>query len=288
MMHESQAVSSPRRPSLWSRLLVGDARTARLHGALAELSEIVTLRINRAPQDKRIFLEEARYLLERAGEALDARDLNMGWGLLLEAERWSVQASSDADLEKQAERLREEVREKLSGWRQLAALRVLGDQGTPATMEAVREALRIRNEHSNNEYHKFDLLAGQLFLVGILLLAGVIAILVVSWAGVSPLDGHTNRLAWGGLLGGVGGLLSSARGLTLGAQRKIPAQVADWPVTLIRPVLGAAAGIGAWLVATAGFVTIGASDQQLAPLVTSFVAGFSERYFLSLLPSGDK
>ncbi len=287
-MPESIDAIQPKRPSWWRRSLIGEARVARLNSDLNQLKDSLVLRRDQVPQDRKVHLEGALAMLGHAQRAMEYRDLNTGWALVHEAERESTFADNAEELLHQADRLREEVREKLGGWRQHAALRALGDAGSVPTVEAVREALRIRNEHSHNLYHKFDLAAGQVALIGLLLLGGVLAILIASWLGAAPLGVYTLRLGWAALLGGVGGLLSAARGLAQGTQRKIPEQIADWPVTLVRPVLGATAGVGACLLVTAGMVSLGAGNEQLAPLIAAFTAGFSERYFLSILPSGEK
>ena len=110
----------------------------------------------------------------------------------------------------------------------------------------------------------------------------------LAYVGVSPLGPYAADLTWAALLGALGGLLSALRTLTRSAARKIPAHLAGWPVTLVRPVIGAVAGIAAWLIIATGVVTVVAELKQLAPLVAAFFAGFSERYFLSLVPGAEK
>ena len=274
------------------RLLTGDARIARVRATLAERKASIAFRQQNAPPEAQRPLDAAAQLLASAHEALcgDPPDLNMAWTLALEADCVALEALTDEQLQARAATLREEVREKLSGWRQLGALRVLGDPGTRASVAGAQEAMRTLNGHFHNQYHKFDLVESQVSRMGLLLLAGLVAAFVASWKNVPPLGTYTSVLAWSMLLGAIGGALSAAHSLAEGSKskRKIPEQLADTPVTLTRPIIGAAAGTMTALLIVAGVASIGAKNDHLAPLCAAFVAGFSERYFLSLIPKGEK
>jgi hypothetical protein len=272
------------------RLLTGDARIARVRAALAERTASIALRQANAPLEAQRPLASAVDLLASAQEALRGEpDLNRAWTLLLEADCIALEALTDEELQAKAAMLREEVRDKLSAWRESGALRVLGDPGTRASLAGTQEAMRTLNGHFHNQYFKLDLVESQVLWIGVVLLVCLVAVFVASWRSVRPLDVYTSVLAWSMLLGAIGGALSAAQSLTEGSKkRRIPEQLADTPVTLTRPIVGAAAGAMAALLVVAGVASIGAKNDQLAPLCAAFVAGFSERYFLSLIPKGEK
>ena len=74
------------------------------------------------------------------------------------------------------------------------------------------------------------------------------------------------------------------RSVTRRPERRIPDQLADWPVTTLRPLLGAAAATGIALMVQAGVVSFGEpEDQEVALLAVAFLAGFSERWFLGII-----
>lgn len=271
----------PSRPRWFSSNRV---RLERLRGTIIEMTESLEARSMFAAPDRRPALAAASMLLERASVAVEQGDLDTGWRLALEADVVSVAGDSADVLQARTEGLRSEMQEKMTGWRQSTAAGVLGKTGDAVPPEAVQHVMRLRNENSNNQYFKVKLVTSQLSLLGLLLASAIAAILVASYAGVAPLDAYTSRLAWAALLGAAGGMLSATRALTAGVRRKIPEQIADWPVTLTRPLIGATAGIGAWLFVQTGIVSVSATNADLAPLVTAFLAGFSERYFLSLVP----
>lgn len=274
-------------PRWWRRLAIGYARRARLASTITELEKAYANHPGRSDPDLRSFIDSADVILKAAREALGA-DLNTGWSLVHRAERTIAAADNQDQLCARAVRLRAEACEKLSGWRQKAAVEGLGDPGK-ATLPGVQMAMDMMNEHAANQYHKAELLTGQLLVIGLITGVLILAVLGVSYANVRPLGDYAESLSWAALFGALGGTLSAARSLTEGTKSKrIPEQVYSWPITLARPLVGAAAGIGAFLLLLAGVVSVAALDTQLAAVSAGFLAGFSERYFLSLIPSGEK
>lgn len=277
---------NPFRVSWRRRLFTGAARLERLHTALVEHEEWYATWKPHAPTDRQRFISDAQHLLVRAQMALADSDLNTGWSLLLEADRIVLQAATQEELDVAANLLREEMKEKALGWRRAAVQRLLGPVGSPGSLPEVLEVTRIRNQSFHNRYHKFDLLTDQLSLLSVFLLGILLIIFGAASLGVGPLGSHRGDVLWAAILGALGGSISAVRSTVVGASRRIPEQIADNPVTITRPVLAAAAGVAAWLIVDAGFVTVSANKAELAPFIAAFFAGFSESYFISLLPTG--
>ena len=272
--------------SWWRRTIEGTARFDRLSTTISDLGQAYRNHPRRDEPGVRPIIAAAEESLKQAEDALHGRDLNTGWALIHRAERTIVLADSPDGLRARAIRLREEASEKLTGWRQKAALRALPDDAT-VTPDDVQMAMDMLSQHAGNMYHKAELFADQIKVIGRITSAMIVIILLASYAGLQPLT-DTARLAWAAVLGALGGTLSASRGLTLGMRKKIPDQVYSWPVTLTRPLVGAAAGLGAFITLTAGIVSLAATSTEIGPLAAAFLAGFSERYFLSLLPASDK
>ena len=268
--------------------LHGRARAARLRAALAQRKQWIERRSKPHPSaSAQHALDAASHILESAQS--HRADLNTAWTLVLEADCVLLEALAADELHARVTTLRAEICEKLTGWRQTGALKVLGKSSANPSLADVQEALRTLNEDFNNRYFKFDLLATQILQTGVVLLLGLIAALIASAKHLDPLTESAPLLAWSMLLGAIGGALSAARGLTdTSRRRKIPEQLTDTPVTLTRPIVGAAAGLLAAILVKAGVASIAATDKDIAPLCAAFVAGFSERFFLALIPTGEK
>lgn len=229
---------------------------------------------------------ESIRLLGKASDAARRADLDGGWALLLEVERSELPGYSEGELAARVVSLRNEAGEKLRGWRRAAASELLGaEDGHMPGLDEVQEAIRIRNEHFHNQYHKLELLREQLRILAPILVAALVlfaAIVGIRGFVIGQLAGRDVVLVM--LLGALGGALSGVRSLAGDKHRKIPERLYDWPVTLMRPVVGAAAALGVALLLQASVVQIG-DGQLLALLAAAFVAGFSERWFLGLIES---
>ena len=237
-------------------MVTRNLRLERLETATRDRMRAFELGLAHVPGDRAPYVQDALALLTDAANAAKEGKINAGWAHVFEADRVAVAALSVEELGALADTLREEVREKLSGWRQLSALRVLGDPGTRATIAGVQSAMRTRDENSSNVHHKSDLVARHLMIIGGLLFVGLGATLGVAFAKVPPLGDLADQFVWASLLGALGGLLSAAWSLTHSGKRKIPEQVMQWPITLMRPIIGAAAGLSVFLLLKAGLVTI--------------------------------
>jgi hypothetical protein len=267
-------------------LTVRDPRTERLTDAVAAYLARIEPRIQAATPAQKAAYQECKSLLETAEQSLKAGGLNLGWGLVHEAERAEIGALDDPQLKARVIALRHEAAAKLREWRQKAALELLGHVGkNPPTADEVREALRVRNEHFENQYYKIKVSRLQLLVLGVALLVTLVTLLFVLWRSGSTIG----DLGWLEFLrvmlaGALGGALSAVRSLGGGGGRKIPDQLADWPITAMRPLLGAATGTGAALLLAAGILVFGKDEyRDAALLAAAFVAGFSERWFLGLI-----
>ncbi len=267
--------------------IAASARLARLRSAIVEMQSTYETRRMRVADDRKPHLADAVALLREAGVAQERKDLSTGWSLFFRAERAAAAADSGDEVAARAVRLRAEVKEKLSGWRQSAALEVLGCPGDE-TLPGVQTAMDLISERASNVYYQGELRTGQVTVVGLVLV--VLLVLVLLYA--PRIDG-AGGARWAALLGAFGGALSAVRSVMTGGSggKRIPEQIFSWRVTILRPVVGAAAGTATFLLLKAGIVTVGAptgAGTDLAPLAASMLAGLSERYFLSLIQSGEK
>jgi hypothetical protein len=224
-------------------------------------------------------------LLDSAVERQNRGDLEGGWAFLHAAEREEIVNFTDEEFRAIVDWLRNEASEKLRGWRRSTASDLLGKPGTLPPRANAQDAMQLIHEHSDNQYHKLDLLAEQLgVMTPILLLMLVVFTVIVAIGGFSL--GQLGWREWVAVMvtGSIGGALSAVRSLGGKRDDKIPDRLFAWPITLLRPALGAAAATGLVLIIQAGVVEFG-DGGRLALFAAAFLAGFSERWFLGVIRS---
>jgi len=276
--HDSTAI----RPSLIARLLgTHDARMRRLKTAIEDSRrDLGTRAVLPGTEDVRSMVEDAA---READFFANAGNLDTGWALLHTAQRAAVLTYVDADVAALVKSLRSECEEKLRGWRRNAASELLGKPGTVPTRQDVQQAMKTLHENSDNVYHGIDLVREQLRLLAPILFVALLTLAIVlfaRWYKIGELEPADLLMIM--LVGALGGALSAVRSTAGGRERKIPERLFSSPITLLRPIIGAAAATGVALFLLAGLAKLG-DGSKLALLAAAFIAGFSERWFLSML-----
>jgi hypothetical protein len=186
--------------------------------------------------------------------------------------------------------LRTECKEKLEGWRKQTVKKLL--KGVPSEdresdVQKIKEALRIRDTHFENRWLKISLLKTRLAWI-----TSIIVILLFTFLGMTLLQHPPPWLKDLGpamiqlaiAFGILGGAVSASMSLASSrAESKIPEQVRSFSVTLARPAIGAAGAVAAFVLVKAGFADVIEIDSPWAVASVSFLAGFSERWFLGLV-----
>ena len=234
-----------------------------------------------APTDR----AQLQALLSDATKRLKGRDANGGWDALNAARRVGLATISD---DEEARKnlsivMREEIANKLDGWRRAAALKLLdGDkENQPPQLDALRRAQAQLDENSGNVFRRLDIFGSVLtfVLAGITItLAGFCLAVYKHW--LPDLRGTalgTVRSTTGiMLLGALGSLLSVALTRVTNRKQKLPEMIQGRLVDLLRPVVGAASAVAFVLVIDSGLQ--GAVQSEGSKVyVWALVAGFSER-----------
>jgi hypothetical protein len=237
----------------------------------------------------------ARNLIELAASEFSHRRRQVAWALSQAARRELFYSLKDPELKALAVSAREEA-EKLSSWRQRAVIELIGSDGRVPDPAALAEAFQHIDAAGSNQARGRRVLRRELMILGAILLAATATItaLLVVWLPVpqpatlptaqgvpsSPFTGlATDRLAvLAALFGVVGACMSSIQRATKRSWIRVPGlRVATW-ASLTRPLVGAAAGLVVWALATEG--VLGTEGF----LVLAFAAGFSERVILHYVP----
>ena len=234
--------------------------------------------------------------LSNAKRALKDCDINSGYQSLLNAERDAVPLMPEGERAARVVSLRHEVKRKLAdSWRGESLTQMLDGKPEAVPMEAIREALFHRNTHGQNMYRKIELLRMQLVFIGSLLVVLLlVAILIGACGGLAILDQKTpdngGLLAFAIYMGVLGGTLSAAISATrIDSSAKIPDVQRTRLITLARSALGGAAAIPVFLLIQGNLVKlIEATFTPWTVLFFCFLAGFSERWFLSTLDTFTK
>jgi len=224
--------------------------------------------------------------LTRARNLKDRGDRETAWLNLNAARRQAVFGLSPAVLETRARILMEEA-DKLSSWRAKAVARVLDKDSGPLTPAKVAAAMEIRDEFSQNQYHKLFLVTDQ-FKVLLVLAALALGLFVALWTSPLPDDAdllHPRLVGAILLMGLLGGTFSSAKALFTGAAKgTIPERMTQSWVTLVRTLFGAAAGLAGYLFYESGIlhITVGGPEAGTATdLAIAFLFGYAGERLVS-------
>lgn len=190
------------------------------------------------------------------------------------------------ELEQVATVLRQEA-EKLKSWRKKATYELIGRPDSPIEKNRIRidekrvyQAALLRDEHFNNTYYKISIRRGNLLILFLIIVLTVLVLPILAALGYLPVPiCDWKSLLSVALFGVLGATFSVALTLTRRSiDAKIPEQVLGSFVTWMRPAIGAAAAMAAYVFLQAGFLNVG-STLKSAPaiLAIAFIAGFSER-----------
>ena len=254
----------------------------------------------------------ARQALAAAAAANDRGEPEAGWQLVKLADRLQILEADDDQVEARAAALRNESAEKLSSWRRTTVAELVahaaappkpgpkhvggaGADGDPAAQRRrvlLYEAMRIRDEAADNGYRRLALVRRNRTLLLPVLLGILAALLAVVLAGAVDLDAGGNErgaefLIAVALLGALGASISAMQSLGQEAGQRMPEALTSAAMTLTRPAVGAAAAVGAFVIAEAGFPKLDTSDAYVL-LALAFAAGFSERFIVSLVEGTGK
>lgn len=237
------------------------------------------------------WVEGCKTQVANAKRALERCDVASGYQSLLNAEREAVPLMPADEIQARVISLRNEVTAKLAGsWRGDSASLLLEGKPEEVSAEAIREAMFHRNTHSQNIYRKIELLRRQLTFIGGLLVALLlIAIVVGASGGLAALEQKDpaigSLLTFAIYMGVLGGTLSAAISVShTDTRAKIPDVQRTRLVTLARSALGGTAAVAVFLLIQGNVVNVmTASTTPWGVLFFCFLAGFSERWFLSTL-----
>jgi len=258
---------------------------ARLSGAISRLSAEVESDSSEPATKAAVF-----DLLLDAVERLERRNVNEGWASFNDARRTSY-SGADADRRRVlGASVRAEATAKLTGWRQNAALEILGKPSAePPTVAQLREAQAHLDEQSSNVFRRIDLYSSVLryVLVGLAVLLAVMFV-VVDRTWLPALEGtsldNVRSLTGIVLLGALGSFLSVALTRANPHEENLPAMIQSRLVDVLRPVVGAASAVAFVLFIESGMQSALESDGSKI-YVWALLAGFSERLLRRTLES---
>jgi putative (di)nucleoside polyphosphate hydrolase len=225
-------------------------------------------------------------LAHEAEAALSQRHHEAAWSLILESRRCLVPLLDHHERAALATSLRSESA-KLGGWRRQAMAELLGSS-RPNDKQLMEALLHVDTAHANlfRELRVRRTELATLMAVLFASLGGILAILFVGprvdFADVSLANGRLAALATA--FGVAGASLSAIQRTTARASTRVPKERAAAVASIVRSLSGAVAGLITLAAAQGGL--LGREAGALA--VTAFAAGFSERFFLRLVPGGDE
>ena len=298
---------------MWRAIFFSQSERERL---VTDIDALAAVAVNYRSKawNKRAFQD----VLTRARLHAAHGDVDSGYETLHIAERQSASGMSPEELRAKAVSLAFEIDRKMgTHWRGRASIEMLMDAGLlerdpekgkprfpvagdPSRAlppidprDAVADAIWHRNTFDRNSHRKTDQLHAQLIFIGCFLLLQILIIFVVS--AKHPIDlsktaSTSDLLPVCIALGLLGGTLSSAIFVNaLDRARSFQELGHAWAFSLARALIGCAASIPVYLVASAHLINVGGKDSEvLGILLPCFLDGFSERWFLHIIPSAPR
>jgi hypothetical protein len=259
-----------------------------------------------APSWRERRFQLCRDYLDLATKAAHANHVASGYEYLHIAEREAVFLMSPVERQVRAQSLRAEAgsNDKFgNSWRTQAILGLLkagrneafsadppSEADADISPEALAEAVEHRNTLYRNEHRKTDKTRWQLAWLG--LIVGALVLLAFAVVLLAPLPAdlaRMNLLPHCIYLGLLGGFVSSAiTQRTADRKVSVPEIEVSFYAAMARGALGAATSIPVFILVKAGLVTVAGATEATASwglLFLCFLAGFSERWFLSAVTS---
>jgi hypothetical protein len=285
---------SPRTPRWWQRI-IRDPQRARLDEEV-RISQLRLehLRAGLAPgaRTQHALAERIAKALAEAKRSLEEKDIDTGYAHVHLAHELEFGLLDDVELAARTIELRAEAQADKFGRRRSRTIIKILDTIEPAAATTERDrraivgqAARVAMTASANGYRKLTILRRHqtiLLLIAAVVLAAAGVITLFNADRFDDLD-HAWVAAVAVLLGALGGLTSALQRSTRQSGGTIPERLTSYVVSLSRPLLGATAGLVAYLAQRAVIESDGAVRVS-AVLVASFAAGFAER----LLPVNEE
>lgn len=236
-------------------------------------------------------------LLEKAKDAVDDGNIDLGWKCLQAARRVDLGGTGTPELDAACASLREEASKKLTSWRKEAVAKLLSEN--PLTRSSVYEAARLCDEHFNNEAYKDGLRRSSARWLAIFLIAAMVLLFWISWrdylvavkaSDAAGLDVF-KALVSVAVVGLLGAVISAITDLPKpGATTRIPELASTLRFTILRLLMGPASAIVLYFVMQSELSPkiLQSIKDGYAALIVAFAAGFSERLVLRVIKSFDK
>lgn len=223
-------------------------------------------------------------MVKCAKQALYLCEIELGWRYFHRAKLLSLYLLDGEKLQDCAQATLNEAEEKLSRWRKKSVQDLLGKDGVLKNKfdaNDVYVALEILHEYFSNTYIKLSIARFQLkILVPVALaLIGSSIWILTNLSGQIEINNASllfSVVLFGAMGGTVSGIISISRGTVRG---KIPDQLLNSWLTIIRPLFGAMSALAISVFLLSGLIQFGDLTHNLI-LAISFVAGFSERLLL--------
>ena len=228
--------------------------------------------------------DAARRHLDNVPGHLESGDIESGWRSLQAAQRTAVLGLDPATIGDRARILREES-QKLSSWRAKSIQKLLSCPDQDLTADRLIEALALRDEFAQNQYHKIDLMGDQLKVL-LAIAAGALLLLLIMFyrrSGEFSDPWSFTTIAMVLLVGVLAASFSAAQSLiTNTGGGKIPERVANHFVTIARALFGATAALGGYLLYKSDTLKFTIGDNGIgASLAIAFLFGFAGERLIS-------
>jgi hypothetical protein len=238
-------------------------------------------------------------LLEGARLAVEDGDIDRGWRFLQAARRAQLGGDGTPELDAAAISIRSEASKKLTSWRKETVEKLLPDDNTPLSRDDVYEAVRLCDEHFNNEAYKDGLRRGSARWLAIFLISAVLLLFWIVWhkyllavtkGSDAPDFDLFKALVSVAAMGLLGAVISAITDLSKPGATRIPELASTLRFTILRLLMGPVSAIVLYFVMQSDLSPkiLQSIQSGYAVLIVAFAAGFSERLVLRVIKSFDE
>lgn len=252
-----------------------------------ELTNLIAVRKKDSTKEVSPWAEDALQMLKCAQKSLELGEIQLGWGFFYKAELLSLHLMDDGMLQERATIILNKAEERLDEQEKKNVRDLIGKsekgiwQTKPnVTINEVYSALSIVQKHYIDAYTALDTAMFQLgILAGIALLLSpfiILSLMITPWQKVISNWWLLPAVLFGAMGGAISGVITTATGLT---KEDIPQMLLSSWVSVVRPIVGAAAALAISMFLLAGLVNLGEVTDNLI-FAVAFASGFSERVLL--------
>jgi hypothetical protein len=282
----------------WDRLWMSDSAERLAHSLVAyriELQHLIKQSEGVAGKLTFPWADHAFILLDKAQQALDDKDIDLGWRCFHTAHRLELYhlhgLPDERGYRARAQGILNEAMAKLASWRRDTIKDVLpknSESEQKPDINVVYFASQLLDERHDNVYRRLKIIKRQFGLLSVVAFLSIViwVLLAPPLFGSQATTDQARLLVSVILFGIMGASTSGILSIANAASTKvgIPQQLLESWITLARLLVGAIAALAVYAFLIAGLLDLGLGEIRIGLILSvAFAAGFTERLMIRVV-----